>query len=180
MEAPQLHPVLEGLFNLAEAWIFMFLPLLLADRRERKLSKVTVWGLAMFLTNAIMGPYMALRASAPLAAQTVPKTAAQTTAQIDMPSKGLARIFGLTGLIVGSTALGWFFVGRPEFGDLAERLRYFGEQLLTNRLTLAFCVDLVLFSIFQAVLLGAVEPPGSQRRWLRFVPFWGLAAWLVF
>ena len=168
MEAPNLHPVLEGLFNLAEAWIFMFLPLLLADRRERKLSRVTVWGLAMFLTNAIMGPYMALRANAPLTVQTDV-----------LPKGGLARIFGLTGLVVGSTALVWFFVGRPEFGGLAERLRYFGEQVLTNRLTLAFCVDLVLFSLFQAVLLGAVEPLGSPRRWLRFVPFWGLVAWLI-
>ncbi|NER32318.1 MAG: hypothetical protein F6J89_33150, partial [Symploca sp. SIO1C4] len=71
------------------------------------------------------------------------------------------------------------FVGRPEFGDLAQRGQYFGEQLLTNRVTLAFCIDLVLFSIFQAVLLRAVNPSQSKRRWLSYIPFWGLAAWLI-
>jgi hypothetical protein len=31
----------------------------------------------------------------------------------------------------------------------------------------------------QAVLVGDIEPPESGKRWLRFVPFWGLAVWLV-
>ena len=168
MEAPQINPVLAALFNLAEAWIFMFLPLLLADPRERRFSKVTVWGLAMFLTNAILTPYMALRANVPQVQMT------------ESSKKGwLARGFGLIGLAVGSTALVWFVVANPDFGDLAARWHYLGEQLLTNRLTLAFCVDLGLLAVFQAMLLRAVEPADSWKQWLRFVPFWGLAAWLV-
>ena len=168
MAAPTVHPATESLFNFALAWIFMFLPLLLADQRGRNLPQVPTWGMAMFLTNAFLGPYMALRAMAPL-----PQAQEKT-------QKGwLARVFGWTGLVVGAIALAWFFIGRPEFGGLTERVTYFVEQLIASRLTIAFCVDLILFALFQAVLLGAVEPSDSQVRWLRFVPFWGLAIWLI-
>lgn len=165
LEAPTVHPVIEALFNLAEAWIFMFLPLLLVDRRTNHLPKILIWSMAMFGTNAVLSPYMALRYGAPIPP---PK---------EEKEKGwLARVFGWTGLIVGIIALVWGVMGRPEFGDLPERMEYFGEQLLTNRVTLAFCVDLVLFSLFQALLLGAVK---SRIGWFRFVPFWGLAVWLI-
>lgn len=168
-KAPIVHPLTEALFNFAEAWIFMFLPLLLADRRGRDLPQVAIWGMAMFLTNAFLGPYMALRAMAPL-----------PQAQEENSQKGwLARGFGWVGLIVGAIALMCFLIGRSEFGDLTERVQYFGEHLMTSRVTLAFCVDLVLFALFQAVLLGALEPSGSKTRWLRFIPFWGLAIWLI-
>ena len=50
---------------------------------------------------------------------------------------------------------------------------------MTNRVTIAFCVDVVLFYIFQILLMGSLEPAGSPKRGLRFVPFWGLAAWLI-
>ena len=168
MAAPTVHPATEALFNFALAWIFMFLPLLLADQRGRHLPKVPIWGMAMFLTNVFLGPYMALRAMAPL-----------PQVQEKSQKGGLARVFGWTGLGVGAIALGCFFVGSPEFGGLTERLQYFGEHLMISRVTVAFCVDLVLFTIFQAVLLGAVEPSSSKARWLRFVPFWGLAIWLI-
>ncbi|WP_144053679.1 hypothetical protein [Baaleninema simplex] len=91
----------------------------------------------------------------------------------------LARVFGWTGLVVGAIAVVWFFRGRPEFGGWAERLQFFVEKVTSDRVTVAFSTDLVLFGIFQAVLIGAVEPVGSAVRWLRFVPFWGLAIWLV-
>ncbi|WP_299489169.1 nuclear transport factor 2 family protein [Acaryochloris sp. IP29b_bin.137] len=167
LEAPLVHPVDQAFFNVVIAWIFIFLPLLLADVRSRKLPKVAIWSMALFLTNAFMIPYMAMRAAMPLP-EAVPS-----------PSKGLlARIFGWTGLLVSGMVLFWFgFVG-PEFGTVAERLQYFGTQLTTNRVSVAFCVDLVFFTLFQIVLLGAVEP-NPQKRWLRFIPFWGLVTWLI-
>ncbi|NEP02988.1 MAG: nuclear transport factor 2 family protein [Symploca sp. SIO2E9] len=168
INSPTLHPVLEALFNFAEAWIFMFLPLMLLDCRVSNLPKLPIWSMAMFLTNAIICPYMALRQGKPL-----------PQAQDETQKGLLARVFGWIGLIVGTIALAWGFVGRPEFGDLAQRGQYFGEQLLTNRVTLAFCIDLVLLSIFQAVLLRAVNSSQSKRRWLSYIPFWGLAAWLI-
>lgn len=123
--------------------------------------------MALFLTNAFMIPYMAMRAAMPI------------PAEVPSPSKGLlTRVFGWTGLLVSGMALFWFgFVG-PEFGTVAERLNYFGTQVTTNRVSAAFCVDFVFFTFFQIVLLGAVES-NPQKRWLRFVPFWGLVAWLI-
>ena len=165
LEAATVHPMLEALFNFAEAWIFMFLPLLLTDKRTNHLPKILIWSMAMFGTNAVLTPYMALRYGKPI-----------PPAKEEMVKGGLARIFGWIGLIVGIIALGWAVMGRPEFGDLPERMKYFGEQVMTNRVTLAFCVDLLLFSIFQALLLGAVK---SRIGWLRFIPFWGLALWLI-
>ncbi len=165
MEAPTVHPILEALFNFAEAWIFMFLPLLLADRSTAHLPKILIWSLAMFGTNAVLIPYMALRYSAPM------------SPVLEERDKGvLGSIFGWIGLSVGIIALIWGGVARPEFGDLAERMKYLVEQVMTDRVTLAFCVDLVLFSVFQALLLGAVN---SRIGWWRFVPFWGLAVWLI-
>ena len=165
LEAPTVHPILEALFNFAEAWIFMFLPLLLADRRTNHLPKILIWSMAMFGTNAVLTPYMALRYSTPI-----------SPAKEETDKSWLARVFGWIGLIVGIIALGWAVMARPEFGDLPARMKYFGEQLMTNRVTLAFCVDLVLLSLFQALLLGALN---SRIGWFRFIPFWGLALWLI-
>ena len=167
MEAPVVHPSLEALFNFAEAWIFMFLPLLLADPRGRSMPKIIIWSLAMFLTNTFLAPYMAaLTMSSP--------------DEENQIKKGLlARIFGWTGLIIGIIALIWTAIGRPEFGNLAERSQFFIQSFMSDRLTIAFCIDIILFGIFQAMLMGNIEPPGSGKRWLRFFPFWGLAIWLI-
>lgn len=168
MQAPSVHPVSEALFNLAEAWMFMFLPLLLADPRGHNLPKPLIWGLSMFLTNTFLIPYMALRSmTSPLHAEE------------KLPNKALARSFGWIGLVVGTIALGWAVGGRPEFGGITERTRYMMQCLMTDRLTIAFCVDLVFFFVFQVVLLGAIEPHGSKKRWIRFVPFGGLVLWLI-
>jgi len=166
MEAPEIHPVTQGFFNFAEAWIFMFLPLLLADRRGDKLPKIPIWGMAMFLTNVFLIPYMALRA-----AQPIPETEATNEKDI------LARVFGWIGLIVGIISIWWFcFAGGPEFGNLATRMQYFVTQLSSDRVTIAFSIDLILFYIFQIVLMGSVV---EKRSWFRFVPFWGLIGWLI-
>jgi hypothetical protein len=159
------HPLLESLFNFALAWMFMFLPLLLADPRGYGLPKVLIWGLAMFLTNVFLCPYMAIRATKP---------------PIAVGNKNLlARVFGWIGLVIGIIALIWSILGRPEFGDISTRGQYFVQSLISDRMTIAFCVDLVFFTVFQAVLMGDIEPQGSNKRWLRFVPFWGLAVWLI-
>lgn len=166
MQAPTVHPVMQAFFNFAEAWIFMFLPLLLLDPRGGRLPKVLIWSLAMFLTNVFLMPYMAARLlQAP---------------ENDKLNKGiLAKLFGITGLWVGVVALLWACFVQPDVGGLSERWEYWAEQLIHGRVTLAFCVDLVLFYIFQIWLMGAIMETESRSRWLRFVPFWGLAMWLV-
>ncbi|MDJ0601430.1 MAG: nuclear transport factor 2 family protein [Crocosphaera sp.] len=168
MKSPVVHPAIEAQFNFAEAWIFMFLPLLLADKRIRNFPKVALWTVAMFLTNVFLLPYMALRFKQP------------TLEKIEEPKKGmLERIFGWTGLIVGVIAIIWLFIGRPEFGDLSQKIQYFMTQLQSSRVVIAFAVDLVLFAIFQVILMGAVIPPNNSQRSLRFIPFFGLAFWLI-
>lgn len=168
MESPTVHPTIEAQFNFAEAWIFMFLPLLLADKRVRHFPKVALWSMAMFLTNVFLGPYMALRFNQPIPQER------------EEPNKGkLDRIFGWIGLMVGTIAIIWLFIGRPEFGDLTQRLHYFITQLKSSRVVIAFAVDLVLFAVFQIILMGAIIPPDNHQRWLRFIPFFGLAFWLI-
>ncbi|NEQ98613.1 MAG: nuclear transport factor 2 family protein [Cyanothece sp. SIO2G6] len=168
IEAPVIHPITEALFNLAEAWIAMFLPLLLLDRRGQGLPKVSIWGGALFLTNVFFTPYMALRASNP-------------QVQDDQPPQKtlLARMFALVGLGVGTGAIAWGLFARPEFGDWMARSQYLLMQLTTNRVAIAFGVDLVFFAVFQIILMGAIEPQNSRKRWLRFIPLWGLGVWLL-
>ena len=119
----------------------------------------------MFGTNAILTPYMALRYGAPIPPQ-----------KEEIKKGLLAPIFGWIGLIVGIIALVWCVMSNPEVGDLTQRMNYLAEQVMTNRVTLAFCVDLVFFAVFQALLLAPVQ---SKIGWFRFVPFWGLALWLI-
>lgn len=167
MEAPVVHPSLEALFNFAEAWIFMFLPMLLADPRSSVMPKIIIWSLAMFLTNTFLAPYMAAL------------TMSQPEEENQIKKGLLARIFGWTGLVIGFVSIIWTVIGRPEFGNFAERGKFFIQSFMSDRLTVAFCIDIILFGLFQAMLIGNIEPPGSNKRWLRFFPFWGLAIWLI-
>ena len=169
---PVVHPASEAFFNFAEAWIFMFLPLLLTDSRGQGLPRLALWSAAMFLTNVFLIPYMALRLRKPTEIE--PSESAQTVNQ-----SYLSRAFGAVGLLVGTSAIAWFCLARPEFGGLAERASYFVEKIGSDRVTIAFCVDLALFWIFQAWLMSAVIVEENQQRLLRFIPFWGLAIWLI-
>ncbi|EAW35457.1 hypothetical protein [Lyngbya sp. PCC 8106] len=168
MQAPIVHPWIESLFNFAEAWILMFLPLLLLDSKGKELPKIIIWSLAMFLTNTFLLPYMAWRF-------TVPELQPE-----EKQTKGLlAKIFGYIGLIVGIVSVFWAVFARPEFGDIPAKTEFFIGNFMSNRVTIAFCVDVVLFYIFQIILMGSIEPVDSRKRGLRFVPFWGLAIWLI-
>lgn len=168
LQAPTVNPAMQGFFNLAEAWIFMFLPLMLLDKRSQHLPKKLFWGLAMFLTNVFLMPYMALRLGTP-----------PSNLQKSLNKGTLARLFGSFGLIVGNLAVIWFCFNRPELGGVISRLDYLGQQLVSNRVTLAFAVDMALFWIFQIWLMGAIVAKGERGRALRFIPFWGLGLWLL-
>ncbi|MCM1985253.1 hypothetical protein [Lyngbya confervoides] len=166
LPAASVHPTLQALFNFAEGWIFMFLPILSLDPRGRKLPTLFIWSLAMFLTNVFLLPYMALRLC-------------QAPELEPIPKGKLAKLFGAIGFGVGLLAVGWGIWVDPASGGYADRWAFLGNQVLTNRLTLAFWVDLVLFYGFQIWLMGAIIPPGERSRPLRLIPFWGLALWLM-
>ena len=46
-----------------------------------------------------------------------------------------------------------------------------------DRVSLAFVVDIALFSVWQAWFIGEVDEEAPAA--CRFVPYWGLAAWLM-
>lgn len=148
---PQVDPLRLALFNFAEAYAFMFLPLLLWDRPQRA-DVVSWWSPAMFLTNAALLPYFATRAWAPF-----PPSASGIR-----PS--WAPVFGFAAVAVAFTGL-WQTWGL--FGG-------FAELVLGDRVAFAFVVDCAIFSILQACVFAGRPGPA----W-RYVPFLGLAAWLV-
>ncbi|QDZ22587.1 hypothetical protein A3770_08p51050 [Chloropicon primus] len=173
---PAYHPVNEALFNLVNAWSLMFLPLLLRDTKSEGMNKTGWWSVQMFLTNAVLMPFLALRAvnSEP--------TVAQVKASRDKSGnhKLLSKSFGVIGAVVGAASLWWFAFARPELGgDLASRVEYFERYATTDRVAFAFCVDLCLYSIWQPFLISAVErDEGLTPDASKFVPFFGLCKWL--
>mmetsp|Transcript_68932 Transcript_68932/g.121864 ORF Transcript_68932/g.121864 Transcript_68932/m.121864 type:complete len:420 (+) Transcript_68932:30-1289(+) len=145
---PEVDPLRLAVFNLAEAYAFMFLPLMLWDRPQRK-DVAKWWSPAMFLTNAVLLPYFSTRALEPGAPGSKPSW---------------APVFGLTALAVAVLA---FWQAWGLFGG-------FGELIFSDRVAFAFIVDCTLFALLQGYVFSASEGP----VW-RFIPFLGLAAWLI-
>ena len=179
--APAVHPVTLGVFNFAEAFIFMLLPCLLMDRRGRDLPTTKVWSAAMFLTNALMLPYFAARAAAPAppARDLEAAAAEEGLAESTSGTKGLlSRAFGASGLAVGALSVWWALAADPATGgDLDQRLSYLAGLMSSDRVSLAFVVDIALFSVWQAYLINELDEDAPAA--CKFVPFWGLGAWLL-
>lgn len=114
-------------------------------------------------------PYLALR-------QQPPGTRG-TTANADPKSAklpGYAPVIGVTGAVIGIGSIVWALSVRPEYGGLAERWQFFVEQSFTNRVFFAFVLDAVLYSCWQALLIGK-----DATKLQRFVPFAGLVSYLL-
>eukprot|EP00929_Paragymnodinium_shiwhaense_P106166 TRINITY_DN7133_c0_g2_i3.p1 TRINITY_DN7133_c0_g2~~TRINITY_DN7133_c0_g2_i3.p1 ORF type:complete len:485 (-),score=89.13 TRINITY_DN7133_c0_g2_i3:251-1705(-) len=164
--APSVDPVRLGFFNFCEAFDFLLLPLLLFDRQRRGGDQATMpdtlvtWSVAMFGTNAILGPYMATRALSPL-----PDKAPEATKPWWTPA------WTIVGLLAGLYSIyhGFFAPGADP-----DRIAALQTLLANDRVMLAFGVDVLCFSALQAYLMSFVEGPG----W-RYVPFLGLAGWLL-
>jgi hypothetical protein len=176
-----VHPVTLGVFNFAEAFIFMLLPCLLMDGRGRNLPTTKTWSAAMFLTNALMLPYFAARAAAPAPSARVLEEAAEQEGLVESTkgTKGaLSRAFGASGLAVGALSVWWALFADPATGgDLEQRLAYLAGLMSSDRVSLAFVVDIALFSVWQAFLINELDEDAPAA--CKFVPFWGLGAWLL-
>jgi hypothetical protein len=153
----------------------------------------------MFLTNVFLLPWMAARAATPPSADADADADADEDARLPAPLAALAAspALGLVGGAVGALSVVWFAAAPvPDAAgatvDLAARVAHLADAASADRLTLAFLVDCVVYSAAQAWLMGderdAIEaaaraageaPPRLPPPWLRFVPFAGLAAWLV-
>ena len=90
----------------------------------------------------------------------------------------LSKAFGASGLAIGLLSVGWALCADPAVGgDFVERGKFFGQLLTSDRVSLAFVVDIAVFSAWQAYLIGELDKDAPAA--CRFVPFWGLAAWLM-
>lgn len=134
-----------------------------------------------FLTNVFLPVYLAQRLRPdPLPEGAAPggSAAAGAAAGAAAPPAalpGYAPVFGGVAMAVGAISVGWALGARPEAGDLAARWAYFADLLATSRVDWAFVVDAGLYAVWQAWLLGAAGAAPVYR----FVPFWGMAAWLL-
>jgi hypothetical protein len=154
-----------GLFNLAEAWVFALLPLLLEDRRRLPLWVVLpTWLGALGLTNAFLAPYLAARAALATAEPGRARSALGTA---------LATSCGAVAAAVAATAV--LHVAPLSAAEWGE----FGQLCAADRTYAAFVVDLALFSAFQAYLMRDVPEGPRTPGSLRYVPFVGLVAWLL-
>ena len=124
-----------------------------------------------FLTNVFFPVYLAQRLRLDTPEE---QRAAQGTEPPRLPT--YAPAIGAVAAAVGAFSLGWALLARPELaGGLPERWDYLVTLLSTSRVDWAFAVDSGLYAVWQAWLLGACGAGAVYR----FVPFFGLAAWLA-
>ncbi|KAK3008725.1 hypothetical protein RJ639_013128 [Escallonia herrerae] len=197
IDAPVLHPMSEGLFNFVIGWTFMFAPLLFTDRKRNryKESLDVLWGFQMFLTNryvivslielfydaAFLIPYMAIRLNE-ADAQYPPRKASRLGSVM---TNG-ATIVGVVGGAVCLISTLWALFGRADgnFGSLTDRWEFLVSYLGSERLAYAFIWDICLYIVFQPWLIGdnlqnVQEGKADIVKYLRFVPVFGLVAYLL-
>ena len=161
----------------------MFGPAWLADWKRREVAGVsdeaTVkwWVGVLLLTNVFAFPYLAWRGQEAVAEEARPAVPASALAS-GLDPAGLpswAPAIGAVGGLVGLVSIAWAAVGRPELGgDLAARAAWWADAAgRTDRALFAFGLDACCYAVWQAILLRGA---GAGYRW---VPFFGLAAWLV-
>lgn len=179
--APVVHPMLEGVFNLLLSWAAMFAGFL-SDERKKKPNPLpmlpTVVGM-QFLTSAFLLPFLATRTNeddSPVHQDDL-SIFAQAT---ESPILGVA----MGG--VGTGAIFWALFARIQDFGWDTRLQSFLDLLSIDRVGSSFLVDLAIFAVFQGWLVDDdlkrrnMDPDGLLGRVAKFVPFFGMAAYLIF
>jgi len=170
-DAPYVIPPRLAVFNGVEAWIFAMLPALWKDT-ERRLPRPVLLAswllLGINLTNAFLAPYLTITE---LRSSLDPKrAAAAVTTSNSFLSVAFPRVFGVIASAVVCYAL-YQSTAVATASDWTE----FWELVKVDRSYLAFCVDPVLFAMFQPLILARVKPKLDA---IDYVPFVGLVAWL--
>ena len=184
-DAPYVQPVRLAVFNLAEAWIWTFLPLLWTDpQRVRPFWILPVlWAiLGINLTNAFLAPYLCWTelfqdSSGNNNDDDERNNDSSLSAVISLPpwwGRGMGVVamgvvaYALVQLTTVATVHDW-----NEFGNLVQ----------TDRTYLAFAIDLCLFSLFQPLVLGRLRrgqsADGGGTLLLDAIPLVGLLAWVL-
>lgn len=163
-DAPYVIPPRLAIFNIVEAWIFAMLPALWMDTRRRIARPALVGSwllLGINLTNAFLAPYLAI---------TELRDSNDEAARSSPPSSLFPRIFGA----IASAVVG-YAIYQSSFVATAADWTDFWALVQTDRSYLAFCVDPIVFSIFQPLILRRVK---TTAETIDYVPFFGLLAWL--
>ena len=82
--------------------------------------------------------------------------------------------FAWPAILITAISAYWLVAARPELGgSLAKRWDYFLQAARSDRAFAAFLSDMVLYSIWQYVLMK--DAPGLYRR----LPYFGILAWYL-
>eukprot|EP00429_Kryptoperidinium_foliaceum_P025911 CAMPEP_0176152906 /NCGR_PEP_ID=MMETSP0120_2-20121206/78099_1 /TAXON_ID=160619 /ORGANISM="Kryptoperidinium foliaceum, Strain CCMP 1326" /LENGTH=311 /DNA_ID=CAMNT_0017489931 /DNA_START=54 /DNA_END=986 /DNA_ORIENTATION=+ len=168
-DAPYVIPPRLAVFNVVEAWIFAMLPALWKDKQRRLPLPVLLGSwllLGINLTNAFLAPYLAITE---LRSNKVDPSSADDSGSASIVGKAFPRIFGA----VASAVVAYALYQSAEIATSSD-WSDFWDLIRTDRSYLAFCVDPVLFSIFQPILLRRVKTSNDS---IDYVPFLGLVAW---
>ena len=177
------HPVSEAVFNFVSAWSLLFLPTILTDPKGRNIpknQKLFIWIGIMFVTNVFFPLYMALRllpstSSGGDDGLSSKQASTNTREALKLPS--YAPLIGGLSLGVGILSVVWGLVAHPEIADgLQQRYHYFLSQFHSERIFWAFCLDILLYYVWQVWLLGDNV---TAKPWHTWTPFVGMAAWLL-
>ena len=117
----------------------------------------------------------------------IPKSLGAASAVISLRCADPAAVAAASGgcdggarvtLAVGALSVWWALFADPATGgDLEQRLAYLAGLMSSDRVSLAFVVDIALFSVWQAFLINELDEDAPAA--CKFVPFWGLGAWLL-
>ncbi len=171
--APYVIPPRLAVFNGVEAWIFAMLPALWTDKRRRiprPILLVSWLLLGINLTNAFLAPYLALTEIRSSSDGFDEQSLQVEESPDSLLTTAFPRLFGAIAATVGGYALYQSIVVATG-ADWSE----FFELVKTDRSYLAFCIDPILFGIFQPLILGRVK---NSTEPIDYVPFIGLIVWL--
>ena len=133
--------------------------------------------MGLFLTNAMLLPYFADSAAMPVPAERDSNASEESWREARLGEKGLmSKIFGATGLAVGALSVYWTLFEDPSVGGLSERLAYFDHLMHTDRVAIAFVVDIALVYVWQAYFMKSLD---KECGALANIPYWGLCIWLL-
>ena len=162
-----VQPVRLAAFNLVEAWMVAFLPALWKDpKRLPRPVLLVLWALlGINLTNAFLAPYLCY---------TELSSNVSETSHRPFPKNRLVSL--LFGSI--TTAVVWFAIIQSAAVATQDDWTNFGDLIQTDRSYLAFGVDLILFSLFQPLVLQRAGGDEYELKTSDYIPFFGLAIWL--